>query len=867
MRLFGRNGKYDILCYFLYFIKKCSPFRVHLRLAIRVGRLVQLGQNYKSTRSILFEVGLGHSGIWIQSTGRKSSRRCTYLFLCLMYTLQNIPTPRERREICCGVGETESQPFFVSILMTLVRTEIPWDNFEVRVYRCQQLLDFLGGANEVGTSVIEECIFEVTQILLTCMNSSTNAITHHIAEIGQGICIFDWLLSLLRLKVAPEDHICFDADSVDPSEIVEGDILWYMVDGNRLDSDRVNATVIKIHTDDYPNLYFTINIQDEVGSSTSRQTVANRLKKREKRKLTISNSNTAFTSDKFIATVEERIMHQIIIPFLNYDSPIIGEAAAECFNIVISRCGFKGKAGIGSARFDAFTSLSSLESELILLLSDKTLTERSLSLFKRICFILGQGNFASTSHHNSEILRFGCERLMDSIIEHFETDNHSFNGHGALSEELNASLLAWLRICATSSLNEKYFTEMWLYLDEITSLALKKNLYGRVTFWSLSSLNAFLSLSRVSMNISSSKKPTFLDSEHHICSNLIEMYIRCDDMEIRADSFHADFFHEGNGLFVESTDPLWMLPFETFISNAVRAKAGTILHATKIQAEKLMPCLNSSIKQTCAFQMLTLVARTGEAMYLKDEFKLSEGTLSKLNKWKEGMMAEEATEIEEAVYVSAEWLPHSLMRAIESYDHQILDLEDDGFGPSLVVRLLQWLLCLEFVDAASFHDMRNRPHLTSYIKQTFALREILETSVCYLNFQEPCDMDCVAEPSLLLSQKRATVPRLCTIAMFRSVESMPTLCKAWWSDYCPRRLRPVMSKFVENSVAPETLRRELVRISKALNLGELSVSGSCVSREVVATYVQDEVRNILFLCSWCQFLFKCILLQLNKSAI
>ena len=44
-------------------------------------------------------------------------------------------------------------------------------------------------------------------------------------------------------------------------------------------------------------------------------------------------------------------------------------------------------------------------------------------------------------------------------------------------------------------------------------------------------------------------------------------------------------------------------------------------------------------------------------------------------------------------------------------------------------------------------------------------------------------------------------------------------------------------------VAPETLRRELNRIRVASNLCDLSVNGSYVSHEIVATYVQDEVSQ------------------------
>lgn len=47
--------------------------------------------------------------------------------------------------------------------------------------------------------------------------------------------------------------------------------------------------------------------------------------------------------------------------------------------------------------------------------------------------------------------------------------------------------------------------------------------------------------------------------------------------------------------------------------------------------------------------------------------------------------------------------------------------------------------------------------------------------------------------------------------------------------------------FVENKVAPETLQRELARIKEATSFGEMTVNGSSVSREIIATYHQDEV--------------------------
>jgi hypothetical protein len=75
-----------------------------------------------------------------------------------------------------------------------------------------------------------------------------------------------------------------------------------------------------------------------------------------------------------------------------------------------------------------------------------------------------------------------------------------------------------------------------------------------------------------------------------------------------------------------------------------------------------------------------------------------------------------------------------------------------------------------------------------------------------------------------------------------SFQSVPTLAKLWYNDDCPRYLQQKVMSFVENKVAPETLQHELVRIKDATSFGEMTVSGSAISREVVAKYHQDEVR-------------------------
>ena len=126
------------------------------------------------------------------------------------------------------------------------------------------------------------------------------------------------------------------------------------------------------------------------------------------------------------------------------------------------------------------------------------------------------------------------------------------------------------------------------------------------------------------------------------------------------ESIHQDFFHEGNGLFVESTNPLWVTPFTTFLSGSIKTEEGGFLHAIKHHAEKLVPCLKDPMKQTCVFQMLTFVARKGGAMYLKDNIKLPHCTSSNLQKWKEGIIEEEVEESEDPAWTYKFLIPTSV---------------------------------------------------------------------------------------------------------------------------------------------------------------------------------------------------------------
>eukprot|EP00957_Ditylum_brightwellii_P147299 11216344-Ditylum_brightwellii.AAC.1 len=139
--------------------------------------------------------------------------------------------------------------------------------------------------------------------------------------------------------------------------------------------------------------------------------------------------------------------------------------------------------------------------------------------------------------------------------------------------------------------------------------------------------------------------------------------------------------------------------------------------------------------------------------------------------------------------------------------------------------------------------MRNRGSISSYIERTGALQKILSLALRYAVINNHKDENWKSCTSMCNDDNDGydfKVPKIATLVVFRTVEVLPTLVKKWWSDDCPRSLQSQVSEFVQYRVAPDTLKRELARINSASGIGDMEVSGSCVSREVTATYVQDE---------------------------
>ena len=227
--------------------------------------------------------------------------------------------------------------------------------------------------------------------------------------------------------------------------------------------------------------------------------------------------------------------------------------------------------------------------------------------------------------------------------------------------------------------------------------------------------------------------------------------------------------------------------------------------------------------------------------------------------------------------VALQYVPASLLQTVSCDANDDDDDDDVEFSsPSCdhaVGKMLSWLALLNILvgtrdssssDVATFNSIGNCINIMGSIDLilNLALHYAKLTASSNKTNAKKTDYDCdditkciqlracsenmtsSSSSSSSSSHKKWFRSQIATLTVYRTIQILPTLSKKWWNESCPRGLQKSVSSFVERKVAPETLKSELLRIDHATNtntqLGEMVVSGSAVSREITATYIQDE---------------------------
>jgi hypothetical protein len=735
------------------------------------------------------------------------------LFLCTMYLLHDVRNPS------LLLHGSSNQELFVHVLSAVIDTENALlQPFTQRTQRSRQLVDLLGGSSELNN-----CVQDLIATCIDLLTSFLNDPETNVTNCRRTLAALSYLVSLQFSTKWSEKSV--SEDCILAKDIKEGDSLFY----EQADGMRVKSRVLKIHTDDFPNLYFTIK---EENASEERQTVSSRLKRNP-----VAPTEAPLTEeDKSMRDQTARhIMDRLVKPFvskLNFhqDFCLQNEISAECINIIISQIGLVS-VGIGSVRYEIIQTVSSLESCLLNKLSGDDVNQASSPL-RCLSLALGFGLCTSVPPLGKNLtdLKLPLEGLFKALMEYYDKHSQPITKQSPSQQSFHASVAMWLTVIMKELKDGDALRRLSGSILALSETLLLDHDAGN-SILVMKVVGAFQASTRKCIDYSSAA------SDNEKC--LFEAITKCF-------------------IDIQDTTDMWMDEYASVMKYYMKEVPEIVLHTVSTFPGNLCECLKLPTKRWCAFQLLMLHAKTYKPSGSSDDVILSSTAESLLSQWKQNLDEEEASELEDDVRVVVLWLS-------EAMEHLVLRLDQTTEdNDSQMTSLLSWILFLEIFDNAGAVDMRNRSSMCAFLQKAKSVSAMMDLALKEANLdigRKQNVFECISDES-----QGFALTELATLALFRTIEvsvsqsqfvlannksllttnshqSVPTLAKTWFNDDCPRYLQQKLMSFVENKVSPETLSRELVRIKDATSFGEMTVNGSAVSREVTAIYHQDEVSR------------------------
>jgi len=750
-----------------------------------------------------------------------------FLFHCSKPLLRETATTVERLALIQG-DEVGSELVVAIILSLSESSEDPMLASKARTRRdlSAQFLSLLGG-NTIETSLLEVWI----RSIVTKVSGMLKKGDDEKPALHRNVSFLSQLLDLLFLPLLPTSL----TTTLVASEVKEGSELWYITDPN-YPAGRDPAQVAKVHFDSQTGHYFSIRVIRD-GEMQERQTVVERLRAEQTDRLDRGGVSVDSVPKDELSTrhnICTLIIDKLVKPYLT--TARWTSSVPELVNVVVGHIGLGVERGLGTAHYEVFKLVGSIDGSLRESLS-KSDTNAGASTLWTLALALGFGlNTPSTSWIFKEV-RLDPEPSYRSILTHYD---------GAVvgtDPDFDLAVLAWLATSidaagATDKDNEErkaVIVRTGELLFRLASTVLQMEAGNEFSKRSMTATRAMYEGLRVSSEIP-------LGTDDDLATSLHKSKSKAAFELIRA---FALGWEDPVDRQVPVSEPTWLLSsYFPSILELGRGRVGVwellAEASTSDNANHLSAALFVDAKRYFALQLLDAVAGRGTA--LASEALLAEGTSQHLKAWSEGLDVVEAEELEEDVEIVSEWLPSEMMREIETWHedtfHEII--ENVSLG-----RLLTWLSVLRFIDSAAPKDFRNRPAFVSYLGKCEAVNYVLNLSLLFDKTIN--DRKGKATPVLLemddplLDESSLELHKLASLVLFRTIEVLPSLSRRWWEEDCPKVYTNSVQSFLEKHVAPKILSSELARIKAATSVfGEMNVIGSLVSREVTATYVQDD---------------------------
>jgi len=789
--------------------------------ASRASRLLRVCRCFETEdinlQPSLTLVGLASTDAW------KSSPRT--LFGCTLSLLAHESSTADKCALLLNEGEAATE---LAVMILLSISEAATDAAKAARTKdhhdsCAVFLDAIG-AKAMG-SFVEEVIHSLVKVM-------TDALEMQKADdsglVCRGVAVLSQLIAVLFEPIASPTSV-----KLDPTTVAEGSWLWYVTNPEN-DDARELVEVAKVHFDSQTGYYFTIRFNRAHGETQERQTVVERLRKDE-----TDNSQRRILSESIPEdermrrdNMRDLIFEQLISRYLtsNHWTTMI----AELVSVVACVIGLGPERGAGSIRYEIFRMLKSAEDRFLSSLNDGNIQDATSALWT-LSLALGYGFNTTPSGWVFAELPIDPIPTYLSILAAFDQEG------GIIDTRLNDAILAWFSTSLMYAIMSRDARD-----DEESPVAPSLQLMFKIISRSfqienksgfsgnhLIATRAILEGLRMISGSSVSKGYQEESAAKSISKDLV-MAFACtwedDERLVHGPLCLATPDWRRHSSFAEI-----MGLVQT--SSTVR---DIILAANDPECcEALSQALFSASKRYYALQLLDAFASTGDPIF--DGIELEADTKRRLKDWTRGFEDEEAEEIEEDVEIVGQWLPRRMMSEIEEWGENIIEETEEA---KTIGRLLTWICVLKVLDVVAPRDFRYRPAFVSFLSQCGAANAALNIAVLHDASINSTSKVAIAPTlqhidDLFRDGSLLDISNLSSLVLFQTVEVTPSLSRRWWEEYCPKVYINDFQSFVERHIAPEILKRELDRIRDD-DFGDMSVKSSSVSREVTATYDQDD---------------------------
>jgi hypothetical protein len=494
-----------------------------------------------------------------------------------------------------------------------------------------------------------------------------------------------------------------------------------------------------------------------------------------------------------------------------------------------------GDRGVGTLHFSVFQRLTSLQSSLHgCLASASEKKDEIVSTLQRLSISLGYGWNTPPSRGAISICGFSASDSLRAIAEYY---NDSEPG---LDADIDQAVAAWLVVAGREiesvDLRDRVHALMFRIAARVFESCPDDSSFASADLIAMRAMHA----AQVQSHEADPGQSVVQDDEAEAVKEMVGAFAsRWENIivsELEAD--HHDAVDEA------PHQPLWSsLPVvNSVLESSLTRRSALMAAAARSSIDSIISCLGHDSKRFIALRLIRAYANEGIPLHQDPDESINENTANRLPEWSKRLVIEEAEELEEDVGTVAQWIPKQLMNDVESWheNNSVMD-ERDAFG-----RMALWLAFLDIADIAARKGTLIRPALTSYIRHCKSADAMLDLAMAYGSTGSDGKVKLntfVADIEELFQTKKNTVELVKMAAasvVFRTVEVLPTVSKTWWEVACPSYCSQAVKDFVESTVSPQILRRELSRIKRYAAFGDMTVRGSAVSREVTALYVQDD---------------------------